>query len=217
MKTTVLRALLVTALIVPSTAFANFVQVGDTLTVQNSTGTIRGGEFIINPTTPGDFDQFVTFCVQLHEPIVADDTKVYTVTGIGTTSVGVGASTLTEQTAYLYSNFRAGTLTGYVGGTVKSANALQWAIWSFQGQWSLPAIDAPTTALANSFMALANTAVGNNTWDGFGSVRMMNLVDADNRNVQDQLTTVNVPEPAAMLLIGAAVAGIAGLRRRRRQ
>jgi len=64
-------------------------------------------------------------------------------------------------------------------------------------------------------VTLAQGKVSNKEWVGLGDVRVINLVYADGRRAQDQLTVAPVPEPATMLLLGAGLIGLAGIGRKK--
>ena len=71
-----------------------------------------------------------------------------------------GKDPLSSQTAWLYSQLRAGTLEGY-DGSENAANAFQWAVWALEDEvWQVPQNDN-FSAFANQFVSL-----GNRPWPG---------------------------------------------------
>ena len=185
---------------------------GDTIRFQDAPGTTGGGEFLV---TVNDLESFLTFCLQRTEYI--DYSTQFVVGGVSKFASSddgahggnaLGQDALSSQTAWLYTKFRAGGLTGYdyLGLTRwQSANDLQNAIWWFENE--LPA--NPN----NAFVTAANSAVLNG-WSGIGHVRALNLEFPDGREAQDQLAIESVPEPATLTLFGSAVALIAWRKRR---
>ncbi len=172
------------------------VHVNDILKFSQGTGGANGGgEFIATDTTT--HTSFVTFCVQTSEHI--DFSSNFKVGSLNTYSIA-GNAPLQQQTAYLYTKFRDGTLS--VGGHLPSSytnsngSALQAAIWYFQlgRSFSGDSTATQTQALVN----LANNAVSTHQWEGTGSVKIINLYYASNgANAQDQLCLA-VPEPASL-------------------
>jgi hypothetical protein len=186
-----------------STANADSVAVNDLVRFADGAGTTGGGEFLV---TINDIEQFITFCLQRTEYI--DFTTTFVVGGVSTSAMTdaianggdavTGHDPLSPQTAWLYTQFRANTLAGYDyagAGRWQSANALQNAIWWFEGELA----SNPN----NLFVMAANAAVAGG-WTGLGQVRVMNLYFPDGREAQDQLALV--PEPATLSLVGVGVA-----------
>lgn len=127
---------------------------------------------------------------------------------------GVSSDSLDPRTAYLYQNFRLGTLlTSYGYGPSRSgdAGALQNAIWYIEGEVSSlsgKAITYYDEAVAATLLGTfydGSLPNGVATWTGLGDVRILNLWDhADHTGFhQDQLTLVPTP--------GAALLGVIGL------
>lgn len=212
----------------------------------DSYGTTGGGEFVAVPigfsTDPGhlpdDKDNpnshvnyqnplsFETFCLEKQE-FIGFDTE-YQVAFSNAAKSGGGGKELIDgvyqdpldaRTAYLYTQFIAGTLTGYNYGTgtdrVNSANALQKAIWFIE--------EEETTALSGlalSFLNLAQSAISGGTWFGLGNVQVMNL-SLNGVGKQDQLVIIPpsggplVPTPGALVGALPLFAGLLASRRRR--
>jgi hypothetical protein len=110
---------------------------------------------------------------------------------------------LTLGTAWLYSEFAAGTLSGYNytqgSGRIATAGSLQQAIWYLQGEvGSLVNGSADGTAFFNEAQ-IALGALDENVTDaanGAYGVAAMNLTDSNNNDAQDQL--IIVPEPSSL-------------------
>ena len=211
----------------------------------------NGGEFTITPSvtlrnvvrtgTYSDLasgDSWQTFCIERNEYVntpgnyYADINTFATMGGAGGSDGNAGpngesSDTLDSRTAYLYQNFRNGTLqTGYdYTGWHRDddACALQNAIWYIEGE---------LTSLWGKARDLYNEAVeateigslygygqtdGNATWAGLGNVRVLNMWGNTDRTSfkQDQLVLVNpVPVPGAALLGVFGLAAIGWVKRR---
>jgi hypothetical protein len=166
-----------------------------TATVMSGNAGLTGG---LNSMTA---DSFQTFCLEYHEHFSPGN--LYTaVLNTAANSASQGLDPVDARTAYLYTKYRQGTLSGFdystVAGRKNSAGQLQLAIWYLEDE---------SNGANNSFVGLANTAVAvGGEWYGRGlaDVRAMNLYNPDGSYAQDQLTLVT-PVPHA------AVAGLAGL------
>lgn len=185
------------------------------LSVDGLSADKRGGDIRVGGT-------FLSFCIEVTETVNPPSNYVF---DVSTASVSGGASPynpqpLVSQTAFLYSQFRAGTLASVVGSFNASANAdinaLQDAIWYFQNQLGqTDVLDNGTvygnlSTKARNLVDAANSALVTNAWTGIGNVRVLNLgVNGVN---QDQLTLIPLPQG-----VGLAAAGLfaVGARRRR--
>ena len=165
---------------------------------------------------------FQTFCVERTEyvaspmDIVVSTTFIdeSTVLGAGDGSHAIWGSktygdNLDDRTAYLYTQFATGTLTGYdytLAGRSTSAGDLQNAIWWIEGEGGAN----------NGFVALADTAVAfGGEWygKGIGDVRILNTwapgrIGEWDYKKQDQLYLVPVPAAVLLGMLGLSVAGI---------
>jgi hypothetical protein len=127
---------------------------------------------------------------------------------------------LTMGTAWLYSQFAAGTLIGsgpfpYVyangGGRTATAGDLQEAIWYLQGEAALVDGGADGTAFYNAAVSALGAAIDDPANGAYGVV-VLNLTSSGG-NAQDQLMVVpnpsavvaSVPEPAPAALLSVSM------------
>lgn len=188
---------------------ADPINVGDIISFVRGPGTGSGGEFIVYK---GGVPVYSTFCVQIAEllslsPIDNPTRWLYKVGNISEQIVLAGSKPLDHKSAWLYTQFRAGTLPGYDGSDA-AANALQNAIWHSEGLVALQ----PGNATMWYNMAVAAG------WTDNGLVRVINLMYPDGyAHAQDVLVIVPIPEPLSMTLAGLGLAAVAGLRGRARR
>lgn len=232
MKRLLVLAALAALFLVPTTASAYDVNVGDILVV-NPSGLPQadggGGPFLVQDITKGG--SFLSFCIELYEHLgygsnetVADISQQAWYNGLGAPNV----DPLDERTAYLYVKFR----------TVDFANAslsddYQNAIWWIEGEFNGappdPTVIAPgigygscppgtgaapycnLSADARGLIIEATNQVDGG-WRNNGAVAVINLGSSDNPR-QDMLTMV--PEPGSMMLLGSGLVALAGAVRRR--
>ncbi len=201
-----------------SSAHADPIVVGDRVTFQRTEGTTTGGGAFV-ATVVGTDISFLSFCLQSERPL--DFGPQYTIGGItdyayweddnrGGDTI-TGRDPISSQTAWLYTQFRNGSLQGYDGST-SSMDSLQWAIWVLEDEeWQVPT--GPWRPLANHFIDLANQAVAAG-FSGIGDVRVLNLVSWDGVDIQDQLALVTTPEPPTLALLACGLFGLGVTRRR---
>lgn len=198
-----------------SAASAGPIAAGDHVTFTDGPGTTGGGEFTL---TVNGLESFVTFCLQRTEYM--DFSSTFTVGSINAYTLtdpaanggdAEGRDWLDSRTAWLYTQFRNGSLAGYdytpnTQAHVDSANALQNAIWWFENEI--------TTNPNNSFVIAANNAINSGSWTGIGNVRVLNLYYGNGVEAQDQLALIPTPEPASLTLLGSGALALVAKRRR---
>jgi len=201
-----------------TSASADNIAVGDHITFQKTPGTTTGGGPFLGSIVGTDIS-FLTFCLQSERPL--DFGPEYVVGGVTDYAYweddnrggepGGGKDPISEQTAWLYTQFRNGTLSGYDGST-GAMDSLQWAIWVLEDEeWTVP--DGTWKPLANHFIDLANQAVASGSWSGIGNVRVLNLLGLDGTDAQDQLA-LTTPEPPTVALLICGLFGLGMTRRR---
>lgn len=151
---------------------------------QNQYSFGNGGQFTAVTSGLGTFQ---TFCIEYGEEFAPNHAYDYN-ENTGAVAGGAGADAtdpntglpmdnLSIGTAYLYSQFRAGTLPNYFNSTQKNnAGALQDAIWYLENEITLSQLQSgfngASASDSEAFVALAASQTGN-SWDstsGAGTV-----------------------------------------------
>lgn len=216
-------AMALTALTAATQVLAGPVYAGkmrfDSLLAGNGTG----GEFAwtnvsLNFTPAGQGDasrglgasQFITFCVEKNEHVGYGQTAH---AFLNTESVHTGVP-LKAQTAFLYTQFVQGSLSGYTYNANASATSLQLAIWFLQEQIASLGGDVQAQAWVDLADDEVNLVDGGTWGDTIGNVRIANLwsgMSGGNPSgtaLQDQL--VMIPLPAPIWLGGLGLIGVIG-------
>ena len=147
----------------------------------------EAGEFLATPNTGTAFD---TFCVEQTQYINLGSTYYYTVSD-SSDGGRYGPQQVTLGTAWLYNQFRHGTLPGFTG-TATQQNDLQNAFWSLQHEIAYDP--------SNPWISLAQTDLGANVnleanSNGAYGVDIWNLFDSNGNECQSQLG-LTVPDTA---------------------
>lgn len=174
------------------------------------------GNYVLGKSTNGAW--FGTFCLETNEYFSPGSTYNVTLNTYASYG-GVGGATgnkdyICEATAYLYSQFAAGTLGGgFVYGDSASTGALQNMIWWLEGEIA-------TDQSANLLAPLLTGKYGNlvnaqNSIYSGSDVKVMILTDAAGGRHQDQLVYVGVPDSGlTAVLLGIGLLGLSLVRRR---
>jgi hypothetical protein len=218
------------AALVPTQAVAAPVSVvaGDIVQLYDvpNQGSTPGGVFRVDVVGKGTSDDFRTFCLEYNETFSSygQPLKVGAVS-FGAVNGGISGGNpdlISNETAWLYTNFSNGTLAGYSYSSNASGNSLQRAIWFLEGELGATYTEAQLDTLDSQAQDWVDLAQASG-WTDVHQVRVLNLLKKDSHgnytlNSQDQLYITPIPEPEtyAMLLAGLGLLGFVARRRRQR-
>lgn len=164
---------------------------------------------------------FQTFCLEYNETISLGGTYNATIATAAFAGGGGAAGSppndpISIGTAYLYSLFATGALSGYNytngSGRAASADQLQNAFWYLEEERTLAQIGGSNVfvnAALAQFGSLANAQANNNAYN----VRVLNLTDDSGALRQSQL--INLPDGGVtVMLLSLGLGGLALLRRK---
>jgi len=161
---------------------------------------------------------FQSFCLELNETIKPNTTYNVAFSNAAK-SGGIGGATnkvdpISIGTAWLYSQFAQGALVDYkFAGTIDERKAsafdLQYALWWLEDE---KAYDGSNIFIQAAIAMFGDEATAKADSLGAYNVMALNLTDDAGNPFQDQL--VVVPIPSAIWLLGTAIMGLIGVRRR---
>ena len=207
------------------------IQVGDLINFQNGPGS-PGGEFGVTLSGGSGETEAIVFCVEKDEFI--DFTSDFYVSSISKHAVGGGVDgggpqgdPVDARSAWLYYNFRKGTLPNYVFGAINdysagravSANAMQNAIWFIEQEQGSAGVGQAYVDLATQELGDYNSQgsdYSGNMNEALNAVRILNIRWDDEFGDEAQSQMFLVPEPGSALTWSVLAIGGAFFVRRRK-
>jgi len=171
----------------------------------------------------GSARSFQSFCVETDEYIYDNlngwvSTQNALLTAAGSHAWQGGSDTnkgddLDPKTAWLYTQFATGNLTGYTYGATppgglsrsQTAGALQQLIWTTEGETGAANGLNPAQ---NALISTWNTEFAASGWTGIGNVRVVQLYLSSGSDVrQDQLYLIPAPAAIGLGMLGLGLVG----------
>lgn len=179
----------------------------------------------------GPAGTFESFCLEYTEYFSSGSTYNYTVSNAAVGGAGGavgGQDPISMGTAWLYSQFANGTLSGFdyspLAARKLDNNYLQLAFWFFEDETSGISGYGPTygSGDGNAFLDAAVAFFGSEAAakadaNGAYGVQVLNLTDKNGQNKQSQLY-ISVPDAGSTLaLLGIGIAALVGIQRLHRR